>query len=220
MNKFLSVILVVFILTLLCLGIVLFKSSNFDDFEWEDKLKLHALPIRGNYDPLLDNPFNDAIDPNLTKPTKLLPTEDLVMPMITPFRSNTNLPKIMIDNNEYGVLIAPSLRNLGEDWQNEPNARTNFTMPLPDGKEIEIEVERFTAIGVSGGEFLGSVKGRPGSRVKLTYQGDSEAGWIHFPMENRLIRILPSKDGAFYFHEVPPEDIIEGNTHPSFIPSR
>jgi len=91
--------------------------------------------------------------------------------------------------------IDPPMREIGSAWMEDSAQRNNFSMPVPGGRDLEIEVERFEAIGDEGGEFIGKVKGSPDSSVRLSYRGRAEAGTIRLPSENRVYRILPGKSG-------------------------
>lgn len=96
--------------------------------------------------------------------------------------------------------IDPPMQEIGKAWL-DATGRSDFSMPVTGGKELEIEVDRFEMIGENGGEFTGSVKGRPGSSVNLSYRGSSEAGVIRLPSENRLILIMPGQDGGVVVQE-------------------
>jgi len=91
--------------------------------------------------------------------------------------------------------VDPPMQSLGEDWK-EGRGTSNFSMPVSEGRELEIQVERFESIGEEGGEFTGTVVGAPGSTVNLSYRGSAEAGRIDIPSEGRSYQILPGKDGA------------------------
>ena len=68
-------------------------------------------------------------------------------------------------------------------------------MPVSEGRDLEIQVERFESMGEEGGEFIGTVIGAPGSTVRLSYRGTAEAGRIDIPSEGRSYQILPGRDG-------------------------
>ncbi len=91
--------------------------------------------------------------------------------------------------------VDPSLRSIGQDWK-AGRATSNFTMPVSEGRNLEIQVEHFESIGKEGGEFIGTVVGAPRSTVNLSYRGSAEAGRIDIPSEGRSYQILPGKDGA------------------------
>tara|TARA_B100001093_G_C26729209_1_gene971415 strand:+ start:318 stop:1097 length:780 start_codon:yes stop_codon:yes gene_type:complete len=91
--------------------------------------------------------------------------------------------------------VDPPMRLIGQDWKNGRKT-SNFTMPVSEGRDLEIQVERFESTGEDGGEFTGTVVGAPGSTVNLSYRGTAEAGRIDIPSEGRSYRILPGKDGA------------------------
>lgn len=98
------------------------------------------------------------------------------------------------------IKIDPPMMEIGKAWL-DGREKSNFTMPVTDGTDLEIEVERFESMGDDAGAFIGSVKGRPGSQVQLSYRGQSEAGTIRIPTENRLYRILPSDSGSIVVQE-------------------
>ena len=91
--------------------------------------------------------------------------------------------------------VDPPMRSIGQDWKSGQGTST-FIMPVSEGRDLEIQVERFESIGEEGGKFVGTVKGAPGSKVHLSYRGSAEAGRIDIPSEGRSYRILPGKDGA------------------------
>lgn len=97
--------------------------------------------------------------------------------------------------------IDPPMREIGRAWLSDSAQRTNFSMPVSGGRDLEIEVDRFEAIGEEGGEFIGKVKGVPGSTVRLSYRGSAEAGTIRLPSENRVYRILPGEGGEVVVQE-------------------
>lgn len=97
--------------------------------------------------------------------------------------------------------IDPPMREIGRAWLSDRAQRTNFSMPVSGGRDLEIEVDRFEAIGEEGGEFIGTVKGVPGSTVRLSYRGSAEAGTIRLPSENRVYRILPGEGGQVVVQE-------------------
>ena len=91
--------------------------------------------------------------------------------------------------------VEPPLQSIGQNWK-AGRKTSNFTMPVSEGRELEIQVERFESIGEEGGEFTGTVVGAPGSTVNLSYLGSAEAGRIDIPSEGRSYQILPAQDGA------------------------
>lgn len=91
--------------------------------------------------------------------------------------------------------VDPPMRSIGQDWKSGQGTST-FVMPVSEGRDLEIQVERFESIGEEGGRFIGTVKGALGSKVHLSYVGSAEAGRIDIPSEGRSYRILPGKDGA------------------------
>jgi hypothetical protein len=121
----------------------------------------------------------------------------------------------------------PPLKQLGREWLSE-EGRRDFTMPLPDGEEAVVRVERFVSIGDDGGEFRGTLEGYPDSSVNLSYRGSGEAGSIRIPSENRLIRVFPGPEGEVVLSEVEldeagPPGLPEGlsipeEPPPNFIP--
>ena len=102
--------------------------------------------------------------------------------------------------SQVALKMEPSLQEIGQAWLSEAGGG-DFTMPLPNGDELEIVVERFVAIGEDGGEFIGSVKGFPDSRVELSYRGGGEAGTIRLPSANRMYTMLPGSNGSVVFQE-------------------
>ena len=98
------------------------------------------------------------------------------------------------------IKIDPPMIEIGQAWINGEE-RSNFTMPVAGGVDLEIEVERFESIGEDAGMFIGSVRGRPGSQVNLSYRGSAEAGTIRIPTEDRLYQILPSESGSVVVQE-------------------
>ena len=54
------------------------------------------------------------------------------------------------------IQMDPPLQAIGAAWLNDQGE--DFSMPLPNGRELEIQVERFVAIGEAGGEFIGTVR--------------------------------------------------------------
>ena len=102
--------------------------------------------------------------------------------------------------SQVALKMEPPLREIGQAWLSEAGGG-DFTMPLPNGDELEIVVERFVAIGEDGGEFIGSVKGFPDSRVELSYRGGGEAGTIRLPSANRMYTMLPGSNGSVVFQE-------------------
>ena len=120
------------------------------------------------------------------------------------------------------------MQSIGKDW--EAGRETSiFTMPVSEGRNLEIQVERFKSIGEEGGEFTGIVTGAPGSTVNLSYRGNAEAGRIDIPSEGRLYQILPGQKGTIIVQDrnpslepkigttFPPEGI-ELPPVPNFIP--
>jgi hypothetical protein len=92
------------------------------------------------------------------------------------------------------------MREIGRAWLDD-QGRDNFSMPVTGERDLAIEVEQFEALGRDGGQFVGSVKGAPGSSVELSYRGQAEAGTIRLPSENRIYRIYPGQDGAVVVQE-------------------
>jgi hypothetical protein len=99
------------------------------------------------------------------------------------------------------IHIDPPMSEIGRTWTEDDGQRNNFSMPVTGGRNLEIEVARFVAIGQDGGEFFGHVKGAPRSSVELFYRGGSEAGTIRLPSENRIYRILPSEGNGIIIQE-------------------
>ena len=91
--------------------------------------------------------------------------------------------------------VEPPMQSIGQNWKTGRKT-SNFTMPVSEGRDLEIQVERFESIGEEGGEFTGTVVGAPGSKVNLSYRGSAEAGRIDIPSEGRSYQILPAQDGA------------------------
>jgi hypothetical protein len=91
--------------------------------------------------------------------------------------------------------VEPPMQSIGQEWK-AGRQTSNFTMPVSEGRDLEIQVERFESTGEDGGEFTGTVIGAPDSTVRLSYRGSAEAGRIDIPSEGRSYRILPGKDGA------------------------
>ncbi len=111
--------------------------------------------------------------------------------------------------------VDPPMRSIGQDWK-AGRKISNFTMPVSEGRNLEIQVERFECIGEEGGTFIGTVIGAPGSTVNLSYRGSSEAGRIDIPSEGRSYRILPAKDGAIIVQDRNPSlDVQLGAVFPS-----
>ena len=151
----------------------------------------------------------------------------------TPLSRSTNAPMdepLSAPSNvisEVTLKMEPPLREIGQAWLSEAGGG-DFTMPLPNGDELEIVVERFVAIGENGGEFIGSVKGYPDSSVALSYRGGGEAGTIRLPSENRMYTMLPGSNGSVVFQErenldesiglTPPMSLTSIPTPPNFIP--
>ena len=112
--------------------------------------------------------------------------------------------------------VDPSMHSIGQYWKTGRKT-SNFTMPVSEGRDLEIQVERFESIGEEGGEFTGTVVGAPGSTVNLSYRGSSEAGRIDIPSEGRFYQILPGKDGAIIVQDRNPS--LEARADISFSPS-
>lgn len=112
----------------------------------------------------------------------------------TPFADSPEVRK------QERIKIDPPIREIGQAWLDD-EGRNDFSMPVTDGRDLQIQVERFESIGSQAGEFIGSVKGLPGSSVRLSYRGTAEAGTIRIPTENRTYRIFPGKDGAVIVQE-------------------
>lgn len=112
----------------------------------------------------------------------------------TPFADSPEVRK------QERIKIDPPIREIGQAWLDD-EGRNDFSMPVTDGRDLQIQVERFESIGGQAGEFIGSVKGLPGSSVRLSYRGTAEAGTIRIPTENRTYRIFPGKDGAVIVQE-------------------
>lgn len=91
------------------------------------------------------------------------------------------------------IKIDPPMSEIGRSWTEEGGQRYNFSMPVTGGRDLEVEVDRFIAIGQDGGEFIGRVKGKPESSVRLSYRGGAEAGTIQLPSENKSYRVLPNQ---------------------------
>ena len=112
--------------------------------------------------------------------------------------------------------VEPPMKAIGKDWL-AGKTSNNFTMPVSEGRNLEIKVERFEAIGQEGGEFIGNVVGAPGSKVRLSYRGSAEAGFIDIPSEGRSYRILPGKDGEIIVQDRNP--YMEPKSNSGFPPS-
>lgn len=91
--------------------------------------------------------------------------------------------------------VEPPMQSIGQNWKTGRKT-PNFTMPVSEGRNLEIQVERFESVGEEGGKFIGTVVGAPGSKVNLSYRGSAEAGRIDIPSEGRSYHILPGQDGA------------------------
>lgn len=120
--------------------------------------------------------------------------------------------------------LKPSLRELGKEWEYGPSGQSDFSIPLPDGREVVIKVEKFVAIGGDGGEFTGTLEGFPGSSVNLSYRGGGEVGIIRIPSEGKVVRIFPGMDGGLVFVEDPeqpagPEGLPRNLPFPGLPPS-
>lgn len=114
------------------------------------------------------------------------------------------------------VKMDPPLMSIGQDWLEE-SGRKNFSMPLPGGREVTVDVDRFVSIGEDGGEFTGTVEGFPDSEVRLSYRGTGEAGSIRLPSENRLFLLMPSGDGSVVFQEMEMDEF-DSSTGPGLPP--
>ena len=112
--------------------------------------------------------------------------------------------------------VDPPMRSIGQDWKSGQGTPT-FIMPVSEGRDLEIQVERFESIGEEGGEFIGMVKGAPGSTVHLSYRGSAEAGRIDIPSEGRSYQILPGKDGAIIVQDRNPS--LEAQAGATFPPA-
>ena len=112
--------------------------------------------------------------------------------------------------------VDPPMRSIGQDWKSGQGTPT-FIMPVSEGRDLEIQVERFESIGEEGGEFTGTVIGAPGSTVRLSYRGSAEAGRIDIPSEGRSYRILPGKDGAIIVQDRNPS--LEAQAGATFPPA-
>ena len=112
--------------------------------------------------------------------------------------------------------VDPPMRSIGQDWKSGQGTST-FIMPVSEGRDLEIQVERFESIGEEGGEFTGTVIGAPGSTVRLSYRGSAEAGRIDIPSEGRSYRILPGKDGAIIVQDRNPS--LEAQAGATFPPA-
>ncbi|NBB80124.1 MAG: hypothetical protein GVY36_11880 [Verrucomicrobia bacterium] len=140
-----------------------------------------------------DQMVEDLEMPDQAAPSQAQPPE-LPNPPDSPFAETPDML------GQESFRIDPPMQEIGEAWIND-TGRSDFSMPITGGKVLDIEVDRFEMIGEDGGEFTGSVKGRPGSSVRLSYRGSSEAGVIRMPSENRLIRIMPGRDGGVVVQE-------------------
>ena len=171
-----------------------------------------------------------AVEPEIVEPqVPVLPSELVESDAVTsesPLEGSPLAPSPDV-LDQVVVQMDPPLRELGRAWQTE-DGRNDFSMPLPNGDELEIEVERFVAIGATGGEFTGNVKGYPDSSVTLSYRGGGEAGVIRLPSENRMYVMLPGEDGSVVFQErenqdgsfagSPPVSLSAIPPAPNFIP--
>ena len=111
--------------------------------------------------------------------------------------------------------VEPPMQSIGKEWKAGRGTST-FTMPVSEGRNLNIQVERFESIGEEGGEFTGTVIGAPGSTVNLSYRGSAEAGRIDIPSEGRSYQILPGQDGAIIVQDRNPS--LEARAGATFPP--
>ena len=98
------------------------------------------------------------------------------------------------------IKIDPPITEIGQAWLSG-ESQNNFSMPVTGGRNLDIDVERFEAIEEEGGVFIGRVKDRPDSSVRLSYRGRAEAGSIRLPSENLTYRIFPGQSGSVVVQE-------------------
>ena len=159
--------------------------------------KALALPVQ-ELPEEVENPVEEVVEVPVP-PT--MPETMPVPPKMPPFLPGSGpFPKSPDVLSQTTMSMDLPLREIGKSWLEE-GGQDNFSMPLPDGRDLSIEVERFVAIGQGGGEFIGKVAGYPNSTVKLSYRGLGEAGRISIPSENRVYTYLPGGQGAVIVQE-------------------
>ena len=84
-----------------------------------------------------------------------------------------------------------------------------LTLTLFDGKQIDIEIERFDATTAGGQLFVGSAKGYPLSDVTFTWQGSIAAGTIN--LGNEIYRLRHIENGVHAFEQLPNEYLPAGD---------
>ncbi len=183
-----------------------------------DEILARAAERESSAPPATTDPARVGAEPDPSGPP-LKPTGIVAPPPFAGNQPGTTTVRVRMD---------PPLRELGAEWLAGEEGQRDFSMPLPDGSEAVVRVERFVAIGDDGGEFQGTLQDYPDSRVNLSYRGGAEVGTIRIPSENRLIRLMPGSDGEVVMAESeiptndppmpPPGLTIPDAPPPDFIP--
>ena len=168
------------------------KVIDFCDTNYTFELKIEQ-QARPYSDQQLDS---DPIEKTVIKPNPI-PMPELKNEGREPFVDNKGLKVQEI------FKVDPPIRSIGHEWKTK-QSKSNFTMPVSEGRDLEIKVEHFESVGEDGGKFIGTVVGAPGSKVNLSYRGSAEAGRIDLPSEGRSYQILPGKDGVIIVQDLNP----------------
>ena len=200
------------------------ETGSVPSFVSDESLAASRVVGHAEIEPAIDVPLEDAADRPEADSFYSRNEDRMFEPVAAPPEAAA-LP-VGEFNHPATMQMEPPLQAIGAAWLNDQGG--NFTMPLPNGDELEIQVERFVAIGETGGEFVGTVKGYPESSVKLSYRGNGEAGTIRLPSENRMYVMLPGEDGSVIFQErenadrasfaTPPIPLDAISVAPNFIP--
>lgn len=192
---FINKMRLVLFLLILMISILLLLGKWFDEeielisdvsVQSNGQIEFKSLEVRTNYSSgLLSSKFTTGTD---SRPEVITGQRERLVER-GPFAPTEAL------NVQETFNVDPSMHSIGQYWKTGRKT-PNFTMPVSEGRNLEIQVERFESIGEEGGEFTGTVVGAPGSTVNLSYRGSAEAGRIDIPSEGRFYQILPGKDGA------------------------
>ena len=187
----------VFLLLLLVIILIWLIATKSSLAEFEAQLEAVDQVLKTDVSKSLPEPVSKPVEDEPVPEPESEP--DAVEPELEPSKSKPGSSGPFAPSEGLKVQesfkVDPPMWSIGQDWK-AGRQTSNFTMPVSEGRDLEIKVERFESTGEDGGEFIGTVKGARGSKVHLSYRGSAEAGRIDIPSEGRSYIILPGKDGA------------------------
>lgn len=84
---------------------------------------------------------------------------------------------------------------------------THFSIPVFDGRDLDVEILRHEGTDDAGGSFVGRVAGKPGSFVILGYDGEAESGTVQIPDEGYILAISYAGEGLLRLSQLDPHKI-------------